>query len=287
MVAARESTGFRPVVVLGAARAGTNILRDVLTASPAMTTWPCDEINYIWRHGNARVPHDELTADHARPRVVRYIRRAFAAQARRGGAPVVVEKTCASTLRVPFVDIVLPDATYVVIERDPVDAVASAMKRWRAPLETNYLAAKARFVPPTDLPYYALRYLGHRVAKLRSDDDVLPSWGPRFAGIDDLVASEPLHVVCAHQWARSVAACRRGLEQVSGDRVLRVEYEGLAREPARVVGELTNELLGRRDPSAVVASRAISAGSVGRGRHRLSPRDIADIESVVANVLLR
>ena len=43
----------QPVVIIGAARSGTNMLRDVLVKLPGVGTWPCDEINYIWRHGNA------------------------------------------------------------------------------------------------------------------------------------------------------------------------------------------------------------------------------------------
>ncbi len=60
---------------------------------------------------------------------------------------MVVEKTCATSLRVEFVRAVLPDAKYVFITRDGLDAAASAMERWHAPLDLRYTAAKARFVP--------------------------------------------------------------------------------------------------------------------------------------------
>ena len=43
-------------MIIGAARSGTNMLRDVLTSLDGVDTWPCDEINYIWRHGNIRWP---------------------------------------------------------------------------------------------------------------------------------------------------------------------------------------------------------------------------------------
>ncbi len=38
---------------------------------------------------------------------------------------------------------------------------------------------KARFVPAADLPYYAVRYLGHRCWRLLRRDRRLPAWGPR------------------------------------------------------------------------------------------------------------
>ena len=46
----------RDVVIIGAPRSGTNMLRDVLTSLPGFATWPCDEINLIWRHGNRDLP---------------------------------------------------------------------------------------------------------------------------------------------------------------------------------------------------------------------------------------
>ena len=48
------------IIIIGAPRSGTNMLRDVLTALPGFETWPCDEINLAWRHGNRALPSDEL-----------------------------------------------------------------------------------------------------------------------------------------------------------------------------------------------------------------------------------
>ena len=56
---------IQKVIIIGAPRSGTNILRDVLTSFDGICTWPCDEINYIWRHGNAKYPSDELLAANA------------------------------------------------------------------------------------------------------------------------------------------------------------------------------------------------------------------------------
>ena len=39
-----------------------------------------------------------------------------------------------------------------------MDAVASALERWKAPLDLGYGLTKARFVPKTDLLYYAIHY---------------------------------------------------------------------------------------------------------------------------------
>ena len=95
---------FQPVIVIGAARSGTNMLRDLLTRHSQVSTWPCDEINYLWRVGNASFPTDELESEQASPRTVATIRKQFARLARQRKAQWVIEKTCANSLRVDYVN---------------------------------------------------------------------------------------------------------------------------------------------------------------------------------------
>ena len=56
------------VVIIGAPRSGTNMLRDILSTFEGVATWPCDEINYIWRHGNMSYPSDEIPRELANPK---------------------------------------------------------------------------------------------------------------------------------------------------------------------------------------------------------------------------
>ncbi len=221
----------RPVVIIGAPRSGTNMLRDVLTQASGVATWPCDEINYIWRHGNLRYRSDEFPAELARPGVRHYIRRQFEWVAGRYDAEIVVEKTCANSLRVPFVDSVVPGAQYVFIRRDGVDAVGSAMQRWTAPLDVSYIARKARFVPPADLPYYAVRYAGHHLHRLFARERRLALWGPQLDDMDRLLARHPLEEVCALQWQRCVESARHAFDGMASDRWIEVAYEDFVRSP--------------------------------------------------------
>ena len=177
----------QPVIIIGAGRSGTNMLRDVLTKLEGVDTWPCDEINYIWRQGNRDHPTDEFTAAHATDDVTHSIRSAFSRRIRQSdlcnyaeGRRFILEKTCANSLRVPFVDAVLPEARYIFLIRDGRDVVASARKRWQAPLDIPYLLAKARYVPPSDLLYYASRYLGNRLSRQRSAEKEVVGLGTTF-----------------------------------------------------------------------------------------------------------
>ena len=38
-----------------------------------IVTWPCDEINYIWRYKNKTFPSDQITVDKVTPEIKKYI----------------------------------------------------------------------------------------------------------------------------------------------------------------------------------------------------------------------
>lgn len=273
---------YQPVIIIGAARSGTNMLRDVLTTLPGFGTWPCDEINYIWRFGNARHPSDELTPDHARPQVRRYIRRRFSALALRRGLRFVVEKTCANSLRVPFVDAVFPDAKYVFLVRDGRDVVASACKCWRAPLRPMYLLRKARFVPWRDVPYYGFRYACNRLYRLVSRERRVATWGPRFDGLADFAREHSLEETCAEQWKRSVDAAARALAALDDGRVYSVRYEDFVTHPAEHLLRICRFLGCPQDDEVIRAAvRFVSPRSVGNWRRELDPSVAARIQSLL------
>ena len=274
----------RPVVIVGAPRSGTNMLRDVLCALPGFGTWPCDEINYIWRHGNVRVPSDEFPAALARPEVVRYVRGRFAAMRRRLGGAELVEKTCANSLRVSFVDRIVPEARYLFIRRDGLDAVASALERWAAKAEWSYLSRKARFVPLTDLPFYGARYLANRVYKLVSGRRRLAFWGPALEDMGGLLEQHPLDEVCALQWQRCVDRSRRDLAALPAERWLEVAYEDFVADPREALLRICAFLEVDVAPAQLdEATASVRSGSVGRGRARLGPEAVSRIEGLVGD----
>lgn len=248
------------------------MLRDVLCSLPGAETWPCDEINPVWRHGNLDVPHDAFPPELANDRVKHFVRKRFAKQAKSTGATWLVEKTCANTLRVGFVAAILPEARFVHIRRDGFDVVPSAMKRWKAPLDLSYTIAKARFVPWTDLPYYCWRFTANRLARLgKGTERTVSTWGPRFPGMDKISADLSLEELCARQWQSCEIAANEQLAALPAEQVLSIRYEDFVVNPIPNM-ERIRQFLGAdwNDEQLAASVTKVSPGSVGNGKRHLS-----------------
>ena len=264
-------------MIIGAGRSGTNALRDALCSLDGYHTWPCDEINYIWRYGNRTHPTDELTEAHA-PAGRAYIRSQFSKRNTKEPSSVLVEKTCANSLRVGFVHAVVPEARFVHIVREPRDAVASAIKRWTAELDIPYLARKARFVPRRDLLPYAFDYLGGRVRKSTDPEGRLPTWGPRFEGMDAVANTGELHELAASQWARCVALATAQFGETPTAETLHIRYEELVTDPADVLLRILEfTQVAARGEAVERAAGTIHGGSVGKWADSLTEKQGDDI----------
>ena len=279
---------INPIIIIGAPRSGTNMLRDILTSLDGVATWPCDEINYIWRHGNVRYPSDEIPVGNLTLSIRNYIKQRFSQIQKQYNAQYIVEKTCANSLRVPFVDAVLPNAKYIFIYRDGIDATGSAKERWTAELNIRYILEKVKFVPKMDLPYYGLRYLWARIYRLFSSEKRLAFWGPELDGMQSLLQKYSLNKVCALQWQRCVDKSEQAFASMPASKVLRVRYENFVREPLGELSRILNFIgLESKPDKLVKAVEGVSSHSVGKGRQALGKDEVKNLEELVGNTLER
>jgi hypothetical protein len=273
----------RHILIIGAARSGTKILRDVLAQASGAGSVPYD-IGFVWRYGNEGIPHDVLDPATVTPRISRFVRR-YVDRYARSGPNVVIEKTVGNTLRVPFVHAVLPDATFVHLVRDGRDAAESARRQWSAPAERRYLLDKARHFPLRLVPSYGRKYAMAQLSLLSGARSHAATWGPRYPGIDDDVASSDLLTVCARQWRTSVEYATRDLAGVS-TLVIEVRYEQLVSAPLTTLEDLLDRLgLPASAEDRRRAAARLEAGRTGSGARTLDSQELAMISAELHTTL--
>ena len=277
---------YKPIIIIGAPRSGTNMLRNVLCSLDGVGTWPCDEINYIWKHGNINEDSDEFTADMATPAIIKYIRKQVDHLANSEKLDYVVEKTCANSLRVSFVDKVLPDAHYIFIVRNGLDVVASANLRWTAKLDIPYLIKKVKYVPLVDLPVYATRYLWSHIYRKFSGEKRLAFWGPQLKNMKEYLNKNTLDEICAIQWKTCVEASERDLNKLPENRVSRVRYEDFVNNPEAALKKICSEANIKTDePSIRNAVAKVSSKSIGKWQGQLDQNDIDTFQPIIKHTM--
>lgn len=221
----------RPVIIVGAPRSGTAIVAHVVRAHPDMAY--LREPRLLWRHGND-TRSDLLTADDARPEVRAWVRGKLAEAVREQGRRRLTEKTPSNSLRLPFVDVILPDARFVHVIRNGPDSIASIRRSWlqtprgvKTARQKDRLRRHLREIDLQRMRHYAGEFV-RQMAPARFSGVVGPRlWGPRLPGIDGLVRDLDLLEVCALQWRMCVElACQAG-RRLGPDRYFECRVEDL------------------------------------------------------------
>jgi len=275
-----------PIIIIGAGRSGTNILRDSICTFKGFETWPCDEINYIWRHGNIKHSNDRFQSDEATPKVKNYIQKQFEAFEKTSNADYVVEKTCANSLKVPFINVIFPNAKYIFLIRDGRDVTSSAKQRWTASLELKYIWKKVKYVPVSDIPYYGSRYLINRIKKLFTEEKRLAYWGPIYPSMRQDLKKFSLLEVCALQWKTCVETANADLDKVDEERVYRLRYKDFVQNPVEAMRGIMNFL--NQDVTSVQIEnsvRHVSPRSIRNYKKYIKDDELIQVDSIIEPVM--
>ncbi|HEY8455815.1 MAG TPA: sulfotransferase [Actinopolymorphaceae bacterium] len=279
----RVDAGPRHVVIIGAARSGTRVLRDTLARATGMGQVPYD-IGFVWRYGNEQAPDDVLVPSAIGARSRRFIRK-FIDRYAAGSPSGVIEKTVGNCFRVPAVVSVIPDAYVIHIVRDGVDTIESARRQWTAPLDLRYAMGKLPHVPLRLAFRCGANYLASFAYRWGPGDGRQRSWGPRYPGIDADLARHDLLVVCARQWRESVRHASRDLARIARP-VVQVRYEDLVNDPETELRRLVDFLAlpYSREQVRRAAMRLVSVRQ-GVGRRSLSRSELAVVEAEAGSLL--
>lgn len=200
----------------------------------------------------------------------------------------LVEKTCANSLRVPFVNKILPEAKYIFIIRNGLDAVGSALLRWKGKLNLIYALKKVRYIPHSDLPYYAFKHISNRFYKMFYRDNRLSFWGPQFIGIRDSFERYALEGVCALQWQRCINLAEEAFYKMPNDKVVRIKYEDFVRNPNNELKFLLEKLnISHNQDNLNYYTRHINCESIGKGSKILGQEQLTKISELISETMKR
>lgn len=266
----------QPIIIIGAARSGTKLLRKIVASHRGVDAIPYD-INYIWRLCGHSRRDDVLEASDLTERARKVVVRYFGSFVTSPGN-IVVEKTVGNCFRIPLVSAVFPEAHFIHIIRDGRDVAASARRQWQASPKFSDLLPKMRTFPWWAARGYAVSYLASNLTRLLSRDRSVSSWGPVYPGMMEDARRMDLVQVCAKQWAASVSYARAGLEEIPDSRRSEVRYEDLVVGPRAAVMESIDKI--GLEPLAEDADvfREVMESSVGKWKRDLSEREMIQVK---------
>ena len=245
MINKENSNKFIPLIIIGSPRSGTNALRDSLTSIVDFETWPCDEINGIWRYKNISIGYDNLSKQNINSHSSNYIHNQFRKQWELSGRPkYLVEKTTANSLRPEFVYSIFPNAKYIFIARDGSEVVKSATKRWNGEFEYDlleYWIQKIKYTPIADIPYYFFD-IGSRRIKNMINHESMTHWGPNHPTLDLFRNSSTTEDLSALQWSLCLISSWYFFRSIPRRNVIFITYDSYLAHPEKFVKKLSSLL---------------------------------------------
>jgi hypothetical protein len=252
-----------PVIILGAARSGTRLLRSLIASGDQHVEVPYD-VNYIWRYGNESCPNDCLAAATVTDEMRAFIRSRIGCCAGALENQPFVEKTVGNILRIPFVKSIYPEAKFLFLVRNGRDVIESAHRCWKKPPAAGYLLDKIKTFPWWTCRNYAGQYVRQIAARSLRLSPQLKSWGPRYDGIDVDVRTRSLLEVCCRQWVACIEAYEHDRQCLPINIRLEVRYEDLINNGAEQAERLASFLdIADATPMVEFAKTKISGASIG------------------------
>lgn len=238
-MATSQPYDYQPVILIGAGRSGTKVIRDVIGTHPELGIIPYD-VNYIWRIGQKK-DHDALLPSDLDQKKKSIIISQFNKLAK--DKPYLLEKTVSNCLRIPFIKAVFPDAKFIFLTRDGRDVVESVMRQWGETRELSYMIAKLRTFPIRHAFAYLLEYMANWVKfkfTKKGNDDYI--WGVKYPGYKEDLNTKSILEVCALQWQACIEASTKAMDNLSDDIKCSISYETFVQNPKSELDKIADFL---------------------------------------------
>lgn len=291
-----------PVLVVGAARSGTNLLSRILDQDERFLN--TSENRYIWNYGQASLKHDVREASDATPAVASYIRKFFARASEKSGR-TIIDKTISNTFRVPFLHEVFPESPIIHLIRDGRDNVVSRRIQWfggTSSYRPDSGDPKRAAGPSSDRLSFVRARLSHLFQMLGRGnlppgrwwvaalDNAWPflanlvsgrprRYGERFAGLADCLAAHGVLVTAGIQWRESVMQARTAGRRLPAQSYLELAYEDLLRDPVPTWERIAEFLeIPVEGPSLDYMRKTLRPHNEGKWRGALTSDELARLE---------
>ncbi|MEZ4736132.1 MAG: sulfotransferase [Caldilineaceae bacterium] len=218
-----------PIILLGNTRSGTTIVQQVMGAHPEIAEWY--EPRTLWLYADPGRHHDEFDERDATDPVKRHIRQQFLKFQRQHGNRIVLEKTPANILKIPYVRAIFPEATYLFMVRNPFSFISSVEMKWQRTASVKGIRRRLQWTPITQLHHYAGRLIMQQVEKRILRRKYTSLWGPRYKGIEQDLKTNDLLTVIARQWSVCSRKAEQDLARFGQGEVLRLKYEEFVQNP--------------------------------------------------------
>lgn len=272
---------FEPIIIIGAARSGTKILRDTIASHPLISSIDYD-INFIWKKYNEVIGHDALVKDHANALIIKFVHDYFNSKLR--GNKYIVEKTVSNSLRIPFTKKVFPNAKFVYLIRDGRDVVESVLRQWGSAPDKLYLFKKMLSVPVIHIFPYLVNY-GKEVFLMKSGLSPTSDyvWGVKYEGYQSDLQNLSLIEFCAKQWICGVEHMRLN-EKSLGNRVITIHYEDFVENSDKELLRIS-EYLNVSDSEFRIPK--MNTSNIGKSAVALSKSDYEKLNSILGSTLVK
>lgn len=214
----------RPVIIVSPPRSGSTLLLQTLCGSPTVYSLGYESHQVI--EGIAALhpaqrgwDSNRLTAEDATPEVALELVARFLPKLRwRNGSRELpdrvrmLEKTCTSLLRVPFLRAVFPDAYFIYLHRDACATISSLIEAW----------GRQRLVPYRELPGWG--------ENPRWVLTLVPGWRA--------LKGRSLEEIAACQWATAMQILLDDLETLDAGSWCVASYDALVAEPRQEIERL-------------------------------------------------
>lgn len=229
-----QSKLFKPIILLGAARSGTSLLGNILSAHNDISYWI--EPKYIWKKGMPDFNNDIRNYGDFTMNDIDYVKRRFLNFNNFNNKKRFMEKTPSNCFRIPFINSAFPDACYINIIRDGRQVVLSSFYKWTKSHDKTAYSRRLfnNDIPLSDLPFYLydfVKQLLFQQSKFKSK-----TWGPLNPKILE-ARNISIEYAIVSQWIESVKAIDNAIKNLNH---INIYYDDLIFNPKKVLTEILN-----------------------------------------------